>query len=190
MPHIRQIEVDEATGLLAKDYDAAIDRAGKVFNIVKAMCLNPTVLAFDGPLQGDHVRPLRAIGPSGLFAVVVSHRQRLPLLDCTRAFDDLRTEGAPDELAEHAYGDYRRADLEPRVLALRDFAVKVTREPAGVGLADTTAPGPGVADTAIHDGVQVVSFFNYVNRTIAEAVSTPSRRSGTPVPGIADLASN
>ena len=44
MPHIRQIEVDEATGLLAKEYDAAIDRAGKVFNIVKAMCLNPIVL--------------------------------------------------------------------------------------------------------------------------------------------------
>ncbi len=44
MPHIRQVEVDEATGLLAKEYDAAIDRAGKVFNIVKAMCLNPVVL--------------------------------------------------------------------------------------------------------------------------------------------------
>jgi alkylhydroperoxidase family enzyme len=44
MPHIRQIEVDEATGLLAKEYDAAIARAGKVFNIVKAMCLNPVVL--------------------------------------------------------------------------------------------------------------------------------------------------
>ena len=44
MPHIRQVEVDEATGLLAKEYDAAIDRAGKVFNIVKAMCLNPIVL--------------------------------------------------------------------------------------------------------------------------------------------------
>ena len=44
VPHIRQIEVDEATGLLAKEYDAAIERAGKVFNIVKAMCLNPVVL--------------------------------------------------------------------------------------------------------------------------------------------------
>ena len=44
MPHIRQVEVDEASGLLAKEYDAAIARAGKVFNIVKAMCLNPIVL--------------------------------------------------------------------------------------------------------------------------------------------------
>ena len=44
MPHIRQIEVEEATGSLAKEYEAAIARAGKVFNIVKAMCLNPNVL--------------------------------------------------------------------------------------------------------------------------------------------------
>ncbi|HXV35495.1 MAG TPA: carboxymuconolactone decarboxylase family protein [Gaiellaceae bacterium] len=44
MPHIRQIEVDEATGKLAQEYEAAIARAGKVFNIVKAMCLNPVVL--------------------------------------------------------------------------------------------------------------------------------------------------
>ena len=44
MPHIRQIGVDEATGPLAAEYDAALGRAGKVFNIVKAMCLNPLVL--------------------------------------------------------------------------------------------------------------------------------------------------
>ena len=44
MPHIRQIEVDEATGKLAQEYEAALARAGKVFNIVKAMCLNPVVL--------------------------------------------------------------------------------------------------------------------------------------------------
>jgi alkylhydroperoxidase family enzyme len=44
VPHIRLIEVDEATGALAEEYAAAIKRAGKVFNIVKAMCLNPGVL--------------------------------------------------------------------------------------------------------------------------------------------------
>ena len=44
MPHIRLIDVDEATGDLAEEYTAAIGRAGKVFNIVKAMCLNPRVL--------------------------------------------------------------------------------------------------------------------------------------------------
>jgi uncharacterized peroxidase-related enzyme len=44
VPHIRLTDVDEATGPLADEYAAAIGRAGKVFNIVKAMCLNPTVL--------------------------------------------------------------------------------------------------------------------------------------------------
>lgn len=44
VPHIRLIDVDEATGPLAKEYAAATGRAGKVFNIVKSMSLNPTVL--------------------------------------------------------------------------------------------------------------------------------------------------
>jgi alkylhydroperoxidase family enzyme len=44
MPHIRLIDVDEATGPLAQEYEAAIGRAGKVFNIVKSMSLNPMVL--------------------------------------------------------------------------------------------------------------------------------------------------
>jgi uncharacterized peroxidase-related enzyme len=44
VPHLRLIDVDEATGRLRDEYDAAVARAGKVFNIVKAMSLRPSVL--------------------------------------------------------------------------------------------------------------------------------------------------
>lgn len=44
MAHLRLTDVDEATGLLREEYDAAIGRAGKVFNIVKSMSLRPSVL--------------------------------------------------------------------------------------------------------------------------------------------------
>jgi uncharacterized peroxidase-related enzyme len=44
MPNLRLIDVGEATGDLKREYDAALCRAGKVFNIVKAMCLRPAVL--------------------------------------------------------------------------------------------------------------------------------------------------
>jgi uncharacterized peroxidase-related enzyme len=44
MPHIRLIDEGEAEGPLKEEYDAAVDRAGKVFNILKAMSLNPPVL--------------------------------------------------------------------------------------------------------------------------------------------------
>jgi alkylhydroperoxidase family enzyme len=44
VPHLRLIDVEEATGQLREEYDAAVGRAGKVFNIVKAMSLRPDVL--------------------------------------------------------------------------------------------------------------------------------------------------
>jgi alkylhydroperoxidase family enzyme len=42
--HLRLTDVAEATGTLKEAYDAAVGRAGKVFNIVKAMSLRPEVL--------------------------------------------------------------------------------------------------------------------------------------------------
>jgi uncharacterized peroxidase-related enzyme len=61
VPYIRLVEIDEATGLLKEEYDAAIERAGKVFNIVKSMSLRPGTLRASMGLY-------RAImfGPSGL----------------------------------------------------------------------------------------------------------------------------
>ncbi len=44
MAYLRLIEEGEATGELKRQYDAAVERAGKVFNIVKAMSLRPAVL--------------------------------------------------------------------------------------------------------------------------------------------------
>lgn len=44
MPHIRLIDVDDGDGPRREESDAAIARAGKVFNIVKAMSLRPAVL--------------------------------------------------------------------------------------------------------------------------------------------------
>ena len=44
MAYVRLIDEGDADGLLAEQYDAAVERAGKVFNIVKAMSLRPGVL--------------------------------------------------------------------------------------------------------------------------------------------------
>ena len=52
VPNLRLIEEGEATGALKAEYDAAIGRAGKVFNIVKAMSLNPGTLRASMDLYG------------------------------------------------------------------------------------------------------------------------------------------
>ena len=54
--------------------------------------------------------------------------------------------------------------------ALCDYAVKLTREPAAVGAADIDElRTQGWDDAAIHDAIQVIAYFNYINR-IAEGV--------------------
>jgi uncharacterized peroxidase-related enzyme len=44
VPYLRLIDEDDASGELREEYEAAVRRAGKVFNIVKAMSLRPPVL--------------------------------------------------------------------------------------------------------------------------------------------------
>jgi len=66
--------------------------------------------------------------------------------------------------------DYRAADLEPRTRALCDFAIQLTRKPADISQADIDLLHKhGLDDDAIHDAIQVISYFNYINR-IADAV--------------------
>jgi uncharacterized peroxidase-related enzyme len=58
---LRLIDVAEASGALRREYDAAAARAGKVFNIVKAMSLRPDVLHRSMELYKGIM-----FGPSGL----------------------------------------------------------------------------------------------------------------------------
>ena len=44
MPWIRTVGVEEATGRLTRIYRAAIERAGRVFGIVRTMSLHPAML--------------------------------------------------------------------------------------------------------------------------------------------------
>jgi uncharacterized peroxidase-related enzyme len=74
VPFLRLTDVSEATGVLREEYDAALARAGKVFNIVQAMSLRPGVLRASMQLYREIM-----FGPSGLsraerelLAVVVS----------------------------------------------------------------------------------------------------------------------
>jgi len=66
--------------------------------------------------------------------------------------------------------DYREADLEPPLRALCDYAVKMTAAPASVSGEDADAlRALGWSDAAINDAIQVISYFNYINR-VADAV--------------------
>jgi alkylhydroperoxidase family enzyme len=74
MAWIKTIPVEEATGSLKRQYDSALQRAGKVWNIVKSMSIKPDVLRASIQFYSVLMH-----GPSGLtrsqremIAVVVS----------------------------------------------------------------------------------------------------------------------
>ena len=75
MAHLGLIDEDEEDGLLREEYDAAVERAGKVFNILKAMSLNPRVLRASMALYKEIM-----FGESGL-----SRRERELLATVTSA---------------------------------------------------------------------------------------------------------
>ena len=61
MAWIKVVEPEEATGDLKQEYDAALERAGKVFNILKVQSLNPDALQASMQLYRATM-----FGPSGL----------------------------------------------------------------------------------------------------------------------------
>jgi uncharacterized peroxidase-related enzyme len=74
--------------------------------------------------------------------------------------------GAPESLVQSLAGP------EPLMAALSDsdralvrYAIRLTRQPSGIGAEDVEELRKHrFSDSAIHDACQVIAYFNYVNR--------------------------
>ena len=73
-------------------------------------------------------------------------------------------------LVDAVLDNWDAADLPAPDQALCAFAEKLTATPGAMAEADVEAlRSVGFDDEAVHDAIQVVSYFNYINR-VAEAV--------------------
>jgi uncharacterized peroxidase-related enzyme len=70
-----------------------------------------------------------------------------------------------DAFVHQVVDDWRQCPLSARVVRLLEYTAKVTRAPADVTKSDVAGLREvGWSDTAIHDAVQVIAYFNYINR--------------------------
>jgi len=70
-----------------------------------------------------------------------------------------------NEFARQFILDWRAAPLDAPTRALLELAVRATREPNCIAAKDIQElRGIGWSDDAIHDAVQVIGYFNYINR--------------------------
>ncbi len=74
MAWIKVYSIEETSGFLRKQYDAAIKRAGKIWNIVSIMGQNPRTLKFSMDFYGAIMmgRSPLSRGQREMLAVVVS----------------------------------------------------------------------------------------------------------------------
>ena len=86
---------------------------------------------------------------------------------------DLREEVDDDEFVERFADDWRTVDLPEHTRAALDFAEKLTQTPDQMTQEEIRRlRRVGFGDQDIHDIVQIVAFFNYINR-VADALGVP-----------------
>jgi len=80
---------------------------------------------------------------------------------------DLRAEVQDEKKVRQIQDDYAKAELEPRTMRLLDFAKKLTLDPRGMSRDDAEKlRANGFTDTDVVDAVQLIGYFNYVNRVL------------------------
>ncbi len=80
---------------------------------------------------------------------------------------DLRSVVESDEQRQAVQEDYRKAGLTQREVGLLDHAVKLTKQPSGVGRDDLDAlRSLGFNDEQLVDAVHCIAYFNFINRVL------------------------
>ncbi len=77
----------------------------------------------------------------------------------------LRQHSGDPELASHVMHDHTRAELDPKMRGMLDFAVKLTREPASMQESDVQdLRSVGLSDEQILSVTLITSLFNFMTR--------------------------
>jgi len=102
--------------------------------------------------------------------------------------EDLRSElrhldqAAAARLTAALGADWRTAELSAVDRGLCAYAVKLTRTPAQMEERDLVElRALGLSDAGIHDAIQVIAYFNYINR-VADAVHVDLEAEMAPYP--------
>ena len=156
-------ELDEG---LQKYFDVCQEKLGMIPYVLQAYSWNPKKLSAFATLYNELMQ-----GESGLskleremIAVAVSSENKC--VYCLVSHGQAVREYSGDPLlGEMLVMNYRSANIEPRQMAMLDYAVKVTENPKNMCEADRQGlRDHGFTDEDIWDISEVAGFFNMTNR--------------------------
>ncbi|KIT15285.1 peroxidase-related enzyme [Jannaschia aquimarina] len=159
-----------------KYFDICNEKLGFVPNVLRAYAFDIAKLDAFTAMYNDLM-----LGESGLtkleremIAVAVSSENRCWYCLVAHGAAVRELSGDP-ELGERMAHNWRTADLSPRMRAVLDFAVRMTRASAEIGEADRQAlRDEGLTDRDIWDVAAVAGFFNMTNRVASATGMEPN----------------
>jgi len=167
VPHIETLGPEEATGLLAEVYTEIGASRGRIAEVHRLQSLDPDSLAHHMALyrsvvfgRSDLSRVRRemlgvVVSAANGCAYCVAHH-----VEALNHF--WKDPGRCRELA----GDFRRLSLDPLDLDLCLLAEQLTKTPGDQADRIRSLRTRGLSDRGILDAVQVVAYFNFVNRLV------------------------
>ena len=126
----------------------------------------------------DLMQPTPGLGKAEREMISVAVSMRNQCLYCLVAHGfALRALTKDPVLGDRITIDYRRAGLSERQVAMLDYAVKITLEPAACGLDDIEGlRGHGFIDEDIWDIAEVAAMFNFTNRLASATGMIPNHQ--------------
>ncbi len=157
-------------------FDKCLEKLGMVPNVLRAYAFDEAKLNGFTAMYNDLM-----LAPSGLskleremIAVAVSSINFCYYCLTAHGAAVRQLSGDP-ALGEQIAMNWRAADLEPRHVAMLEFATKLTEQPAKIVEADRQAlRDAGFSDRDIWDIASVAAFFNMSNRVAAATDMRPN----------------
>ncbi len=166
-PWIQVIPPEEATGRLKEIYQDTLKKRGSIAEIHKIHSLHPESLVahMDLYLTLMYGRSPLSRKEREWIGVVVSRTNRCAY--CVAHHTDALCRYEKDETLIRALHEGRWSDVPEPLQSLSRFAEKLTREPHRMTDRDLeTLRRQGYDDRALLDIVQIVAYFNFVNRIV------------------------
>ena len=166
MAFIKLFDFKNSTGLLKKEYEKGLRRAGRIWNVLTIQSQTPEILRdsmrlYNSTMFGNSNVPRF---DRELLAVVTSISNECEYWIRAHLYD-LRSETKDQKLVDEIAKDWKTSSLTKEQIALCNFAEKLTLKPGEITQFDyKELQKNNFDDKAISEIVQVISYFNYINR--------------------------
>jgi len=166
MAFIKLFKFQDSTGLLKKEYEKGMRRAGRIWNVLTVQSQTPEILRdsmrlYNSTMFGNSKVPRF---DRELLAVVTSISNECEYWISAHLYD-LRSETKDQKLVDEIAVNWKESGLTEQQKAICYFAEKLTLNPGKIDKEDIHKIKEfGYVDKEVSEIVQIISYFNYINR--------------------------